>query len=207
MSEAFLEDDSHGYSATTLAITRQWTEHLQDFLGPTPLEKASAEQLAEWHRGLLWRPGPSGRNYSQNTVNQAVGSVRRFFRWAREQGLVPRNPSLSLRSKRGDTHKRLLTPPEARQLLEATERGNLTSTRDRALLGLWTETGIPLAFQYSAVETKSSSSFPPMAGIASINSNWKTFRAAETAMARSLHVWCGADQRSRIRSGLFARCL
>ncbi|MBI3929964.1 MAG: site-specific integrase [Armatimonadetes bacterium] len=142
MIDRYLASQS-SYSRTTLAITRQWLEHLQDFLGDRELHQVRAAELTEWHRGLLWRPGPSGKNYSQSTVNTAVGSVRRFFRWALAEKWVDEDPTRDLKTPGVPRKERgKLSPSESRKMLEAIDATTQLGTRNRALIGLLMETSI-----------------------------------------------------------------
>lgn len=145
MIKRYLESQGQGYAPTTLAITCQWLEHLQSFLGATGLLEVLPGRLTEWNQELVWRPGPRGKNYSQSTVNQAVGAVRRFFRWAAEEGLVTRDPATHLKTRRVHNPRPELSPAESRKLLDATDSTSLTGTRNRALLGVLMETPISRA--------------------------------------------------------------
>jgi len=141
--EAYLESQAGRYSSNTLAIHRWWLEQLQQFAGDTELARLTPDDLTQWRQDLVWRPGPSGGNYSENTVHQAVGVVRRFFGWATEQGLVVTDPAAHLKTRRVPARpRRELTPGEARQLLAAVDLGAPAGSRDRAILGVLLETRI-----------------------------------------------------------------
>lgn len=132
------------YSETTVAITSGWLELLQRSLAPRPLLDLKPRDLKDWHQGLSWTPGPSGKLYSVSTVSQAAGAVRRFYRWAVAEGLLTRDPSTELRALRGNGKRWRPTTAEARKLLSLPTLDTATGIRDRAVMGLLFETGIPV---------------------------------------------------------------
>ena len=81
MTEEFLAHlKSRGYADSTLAISRSWLERFQGCCSKS-LKELRPKDLEVYHQRLHWEPGPSGKLYSQNTVNQAVGVLKTYFRW------------------------------------------------------------------------------------------------------------------------------
>ena len=130
------------YSKTTIDITVGWLEHCQRFSAPKTLVELKSRDLEDWHKSLSWISGPSGKLYSPNTTNQAIGAVRRFYRWALECGLVSENPTTNLRMTPAKGHRWRPTTAEARKLLALTSPETAMGMRDRAILGLLFETRI-----------------------------------------------------------------
>lgn len=131
------------YSESSLILTASWLEHCRRFHEPKSLLVLKPQELAEWQQSLSWTPGPSGKLYAENTMNQAVGAIRLFYRWALTVGLVADDSSKGLRTRR---------VPQRTRSLEGNIKGLLAmligdepvSIRDRAFLGLIFETGIPI---------------------------------------------------------------
>lgn len=146
-----IEDHLHslresGYAKTTVAITESWLLQFAGFCGERdPLELSEADLVA-WHKELTWTPGPSGKLYSPSTVNQAVGAVRRFYRWAVKEGKLSANPTVRLVTPAAERVKprRVFSVQEQRKLLACPDPGTPYGIRDRAILALLFETGISM---------------------------------------------------------------
>jgi integrase/recombinase XerD len=97
--------------------------------------------LTAFQQSLRWQPGPSGKLYAENSINQAVDAVRRFYRWAVAGGLVTKDPAAHLLTRRPPpSSRRELTPSDARKLLMRPDISTFQGCRDRAILGLILET-------------------------------------------------------------------
>lgn len=130
------------YSASTLQTTESWLRNLEAFWGQQSLARLCPERLTDWRRNLTWNPTSQGKIYSENTVNQAIGAIRRFFAWAAAQGLLPEDPSGHLITRRVPLRRRSLNPVQARRLLGAPDLDSPMGIRDRAVLGVLVETRI-----------------------------------------------------------------
>ena len=125
-----------------MRLTANWLEQFETFRAGKPLAELTAADLTRWRQELTWRPGPSGRLYSESTLNQAVGVVRRFFAWLVTRGELDQDPSQHLKTRRP------ASPPRQRQLgelLDQPDPHSLTGLRDRAILGVLHETGVAAA--------------------------------------------------------------
>ena len=76
---------------------------------------------------------------SAMTINQHLAAVRKFMEWLVMHGLRHANPTLTVRAPvkrdpRGKTP--LLTPAQARNLLDSIDTSHLIGLRDRALIGV-----------------------------------------------------------------------
>lgn len=140
MIEPYLEClQEQGYSPATVAATRRWLRHLQAFLKLNGRELMSCKEshLTDYQRSLAWAPSHAGKLYAENSVNQAVDAVRRFYRWAHAEGLLAKDLAAHLRTRRVPPRpRRELTVAEARQLLAQPNVATFGGARDRAILGL-----------------------------------------------------------------------
>ena len=80
-----------------------------------------------------------GRDFEKPTVKQHLAAIRMLFDWLVVGQVVAINPAHSVRSqkhvvKTGKTP--VLTPDEARRLLDSIDVTTLVGLRDRALIGL-----------------------------------------------------------------------
>jgi len=80
-----------------------------------------------------------GRDFEKPTVKQHLAAIRMLFDWLVVGQVIATNPAHSVRGpkhvvKRGKTP--VLTPAEARQLLDSIDMTTLVGLRDRALIGL-----------------------------------------------------------------------
>jgi site-specific recombinase XerD len=131
-----------GYSMTSVSVTARWLERCGRYFEPRSLHVLQARDLEDWHQSLSWVPGPKGKLYAENTVNQAVGAVRLFYRWALLSELIREDPSKGLRTPR--IPKRPRPEIKLRRLLALLSGDDPVSVRDRAVYGLLFETKLPL---------------------------------------------------------------
>lgn len=80
-----------------------------------------------------------GRRHSKPTVKQHLAALRMLFDWLVIGQIVPSNPASSVRgpkyvAKKGKTP--VLSPVEARELLDAIDVSTIAGLRDRALIGV-----------------------------------------------------------------------
>lgn len=140
MTPEFLEHlRAKRYAPNTVAIYQKWLEHFASHC-PGPLEDLKPADLTRYHKALHWEPGSSGKLYSENTVNQAVGVVRAYLRWCVEQGFLKKSPAGHLQTHAVPKKQPVyLTPGQARKLLALPDLDTSMGLRDRAILGLLVE--------------------------------------------------------------------
>lgn len=130
---AHLEAD--GYAAATREATKRWLEHLDSYGGGLAVMEPA--KLTAYQQSLRWQPNKRGQLYSENSVNQAIDVVRRFYRWAAAVGHITKDPTLHMRTRRVPPRpKHELTTAEARQLLAQPNPKTFHGARDRTILGL-----------------------------------------------------------------------
>lgn len=141
MIRAYLETlESQGYAKASVAASKTWLERLERQF-PGRLTELKPADLTAFQQSLRWQPGPSGKLYAENSVNQAVNAVRRFYRWTVDAGLMGKDPSEHLVTRRQPpTARQELTPAQARKLLLGLDVTTFQGCRDRAILGLALET-------------------------------------------------------------------
>lgn len=119
---------------------RAYMRAVADFLewvaqrGVTALHAVQPLHVAAWVED-------SARTLSAPTVKQRLAAVRHLFDWLVTGQVVPTNPASSVRGpshsqKRGKTP--ILSPKEARNLLDSIDTSSHAGLRDRALIGLMT---------------------------------------------------------------------
>lgn len=128
-----------GYSANTMDISTRWLQHFFSRY-PSPVKDLKPADLTRYHKSLHWEPGPSGKLYSESSINQAVGVLRSFFRWCLSEGHLKTSPAEHLVTRRPpDPERVFLTPAQARALLALPDPATPLGLRDRAILGLIVE--------------------------------------------------------------------
>lgn len=120
------------------ATVRAYRSDLLDLLetlGDPPLDDIEVDDLREWQ----WRAAQAGR--SKATAARRTSTLRGFFAWAGERGLVAADPSQRLVSpKRGRTLPTVATADALDEVLAASAaqavNGDALALRDHALLEL-----------------------------------------------------------------------
>jgi site-specific recombinase XerD len=102
--------------------------------GVTALPAIQPVHVAMWIEEL-------GRSHSVPTVKLRLAAIRHLFDWMVTGQIMPSNPAHAVRgpaysTKKGKTP--VLTPQEARQLLDSIPGDTMAGKRDRALIGLMT---------------------------------------------------------------------
>lgn len=127
--------EREGYSKATREVARHWLEHLEKQLGD--LVELGRAELTDYDKRLRWQPNTRGQMYSENSVNQAIEAVRRFYRWAVAVGVLKNDPASHLVTRRVPAKpRRELSIGEARKLLSQPDPRTFHGARDRAVLGL-----------------------------------------------------------------------
>jgi integrase/recombinase XerD len=125
-------------SKATVAINEGWLNRFEAWCAGRDLAALKARDLQDWRQSLAWTPGPSGKLYSESTVNQAILAVRALYRWALLQGhLKSGDPAaaLKVRAVRRQSKPRL-SGDQMRKLLASPDLDTPLGIRDRAILGL-----------------------------------------------------------------------
>lgn len=133
------------YSKATVATAEAWLSRFWNFCGDRCPSELRPADLAAWHKELAWTPGANGKLYSESSVNQAVGAVRRLYRWAISEGRIKSDPTgllVTRAAKRARTNRLELGTAEARKMLGLLNPETPSGIRDRAIFAILLETGI-----------------------------------------------------------------
>ncbi len=100
------------------------------------IQEAESADIQEWFAA---RHATS----KATTANRRLASLRRFFLWALRQGLVARDPCLSLRAaKQAARFPKTLSEDQVDALLQAPDEATTLGLRDRAMLETLYATGL-----------------------------------------------------------------
>ncbi|MFL1999370.1 tyrosine recombinase XerC [Microbacterium sp. A1-JK] len=122
-------------SPATVRAYRSDLADLRSHVGDVDLDRIDLEELRSW----LWSVTQAGS--ARSTIARRTATVRGFFAWAAEQGLVAVDPALRLVTpKRGRTLPRVATADALRETLDAmtdiAAEGDAIALRDHAILEL-----------------------------------------------------------------------
>jgi site-specific recombinase XerD len=124
-------------SKTTVAITEGWLKRFEAWCAGRDLAALKAKDLYDWRQSLAWTPGPSGKLYSESTVNQGVLAVRAFYRWTLSQGRMKVDPAAVLKVRAVPRQpKPRLSGNQMRKFMPSPDLDTPLDIRDRAILGL-----------------------------------------------------------------------
>jgi integrase/recombinase XerD len=139
----YLQDEK-GYSGNTIAAYRN---DLQQFL--TFLDPIAADEMASWadvdeERIQKYGAYLEDRSYAPSTVARKIASVKSFFSYLLDSGVLVDNPTDGLEAPKVEKKlPRILTVEEVESLLAEPAKGTTPKAlRDRALLELLYATGM-----------------------------------------------------------------
>ena len=135
------------YSSKTLTTQTVYGHRIGEFLAEakiTDVQSITATTLTDLQRWIFYQPTVKGTARTIASQNRVMSSVKSFFAFLVAEGYLAHNPAQELRlSKEPDTlPKNILTPEEARRLIEAPDTHTLIGYRDRTLLEVLYATGI-----------------------------------------------------------------
>jgi site-specific recombinase XerD len=130
------------YSESTITGRRYWLAGFIDCLnaaGVNDWREVSGQTIEDYQRTLLSR-------HPVGTVRCQMGMARHFFAHLEKMDAILLNPALNVPLPKEERRlpKRVLTPSEARRLLNAPDDTTPKGLRDRAILELFYSSGIRL---------------------------------------------------------------
>ena len=132
----WLED---GLAQNTLSAYRQDLEAFEAWLATQhgkPIVAAEEADIQDWFAAMHATSRAS-------TANRRLASLRRFFLWARRQGLVEQDPCLKLQASRQPPRfPKTLSEAQVEALLHAPDVSTTLGLRDRAMLETLYATGL-----------------------------------------------------------------
>lgn len=135
------------YSPRTIITQATYFNRLAEFMAETHLADVAAfssQTLADFQRWLFYQPTAKGGARTVASQNRVLSFVRSLFAFLHAEGLLAHNPAAVLRLARepDPLPKNVLTPQEARKIVEAPDTATLDGYRDRAILEVLYSTGI-----------------------------------------------------------------
>jgi integrase/recombinase XerD len=146
--EPFLEDlQIRNYSPRTITDYRYhlglWTRFLSQ-KNFTELTCVTDSTLAEFQRWLYYQPTRRGTVRGVLNQNTVLAAIKSFFDFLRSEGFIVHNPAEALHYARQPKSlpRNVLTPQEAKQILDTVDTTSPLGKRDRAILEVFYATGI-----------------------------------------------------------------
>lgn len=135
------------YSPRTIITQATYFNRLGEFMAETNLADLvafSGQTLTDFQRWLFYQPTAKGGARTIASQNRVLSFVRSLFAFLHAEGLLAHNPAAGLRLARepDPLPKNVLTPQEARKIVEAPDISTLDGYRDRAILEVLYATGI-----------------------------------------------------------------
>lgn len=130
------------------ATVETYTEQAKAFLdaAETDVKAITRTQLEAWIAGLYEHKTKEGKHYTTATISVKVRAIKRLFEYLEKANLVFVNPAEFIQEpkKVRGLPRNILTPAEARTILDQPNLGTLKGIRDRAVLEVFYSTGIRL---------------------------------------------------------------
>lgn len=128
------------------ATVEAYSEHAKCFLDAEGAEiRAITRTKLEAHIAALYdHRTKEGKPYSPATICIKIRSIKRLFEYLEQTNIIFINPAEYIREpkKEQTLPRNILTPEEARAVLDQPNLGTLKGIRDRAILELFWSTGI-----------------------------------------------------------------
>ena len=130
-------------SAATVELYCEQAKAFLDAAG-TDIKAVTRTRLKTWIAGLYDHRTKEGKPYSVGTICVKVRSIKRLFEYLEQANIVFINPAEFIQEpkKVRNLPRNILTPAEARAVLDQPNLGTLKGIRDRAILELFYSTGI-----------------------------------------------------------------
>ena len=133
------------HSERTCESYRTDLTQLAAFLSTLGIESADQVSVSDIR---AWLAQMSDEGKARSTIGRRTSAVKGFFSWAHEQGLIPTDPSRTLKSvKVPKTLPETISQAEARELMDdlaaiAAEEDTAVSHRDQAIMEVLYATGL-----------------------------------------------------------------
>jgi integrase/recombinase XerD len=139
--------ESRNYSPETLRTQQVYFNRFGEFLAEariTDLQAVTATTLADFQRWIFYQPTVRGTARAVSSQNRVLSGIKSLFAFLVHEGYLAHNPAQDLHLSREPDAlpKNVLTPEEARKILEAPDTHTRVGYRDRTLLEVLYATGI-----------------------------------------------------------------
>ena len=126
-----------GYNLIPLARFLK-ERHLQ-----TP-DAITTEVLGDFQRWLFYQPTQYGGVRSVASQNRVLSTIKSFFKFLHREGYLPHNPAEGLEYAREPRRlpRHVLTPREAKRILDSIDTSHERGYRDRTLMEVFYATGL-----------------------------------------------------------------
>ena len=136
-----------GYSPYSWPAQNCYLRQLLSFFegeGISAIEAVHSNTLQSFQRWLYYTPTKKGTVRSAAAINRTLGAVKGVFRVLHREGHIPRDPAADLEYMREPERlpRDVLTPAEARKVIETPDTGTLIGYRDRTILEVLYATGL-----------------------------------------------------------------
>jgi integrase/recombinase XerD len=130
------------------ATIEAYTEHVRGFLDAhgEDMRAVTRISLETYIAGLYEHRTKEDKPYAAGTISLKVRSLKRFFDYLEKANMILVNPAEFIREpkKVRGLPRNILTPAEARKVLDQPNLGTLTGIRDRTILEVFYSTGVRL---------------------------------------------------------------
>jgi len=137
----------HGFSAFAWPAQESHLRQFAAFMAAHQIEaveRVTRAILADFPGWLYHTPTQRGTVRAAASTNRIIGTVRAFFRFLHASGGLGHDPAAELEYIKEPKRlpRVILTPAEARKIIEAPNTGTLLGYRDRAILEVLYATGL-----------------------------------------------------------------
>ena len=110
----------------------------------TDIQTLTTATLTEFQRWLYYQPTRQGTARGAGDQNRTLAAIKSFFRFLKNEGILVRDPAEAVEyAHQPQTLPRnVLTPQEARRVLEKVDTTTILGYRDRTILEVFYATGI-----------------------------------------------------------------
>jgi len=135
------------YSPRTFVTRESYLRGFFRFLEERKIQDVQAVTIAvmlDFQRWLFYEPTVHGTARATATLNRTFSAVRGFFHFLKQEEIIARDPTEELEFAREPQRlpRNILTPQEARKVIEAPDTSTHVGYRDRVILEVLYATGI-----------------------------------------------------------------
>jgi len=139
--------ESLNYSPQTIRTRTAYLCQFARFLSEIKITEAhmvTARVMGNFQQWLFYQPTQRGTARMAATSNRVLSGIRGFFRFLKTEGIIARDPTETIEFAREPDQlpRNVLTPREAKKIIEAADPSTTLGYRDRTILEVFYSTGI-----------------------------------------------------------------